>query len=113
MRIRHLVAIDNVDAAGFVLDPLLARHGLMVGGRIAALAGPIEPATHLNLDFPAHRLDECLVVEWLAEGAPLLWEGDQFRVAGVRASACRRLGPIDVDARRVAWQQKLRMRNAE
>jgi len=105
MRIRHLVAADNVDADGFVIDPLLARHGLVVGGRISALAGPIEPATHLNLDFPAHRLDTCLVVERLAEGATVLWDGDQFRVAGVRASAYGRLGSIDLDARRASWQQ--------
>ena len=108
MRIRHLVALDNVDAAGFVIDPLLARHGLVVGGRIAELAGLIEAATHLNLDSPEHRLDECLVAEQLAEGAPLLWDGDHFRLAGVRSAAFRRLGPVDLDARRAAWQQKVK-----
>jgi hypothetical protein len=107
MRIRHLVALDNIDD-GFVIDPLLARHGLVVGGRVAGLAGPIDPPTHLNLDFPAHRLDMCVVVERLAEGAPVLWDGDQFRTACVRASAYCRLGPIDLDGRRASWQRNLK-----
>jgi hypothetical protein len=30
MRIRHLVAADNVDAQGYVIDPLLVRHGIVL-----------------------------------------------------------------------------------
>lgn len=108
MRIRHLVSADNLDAEGFVVDPLLVRHGLVVGGAIADLAGAIEPLTHLNLDFADHRLDECLVAERLAIAMPLLWDGDRFRVAGVRPAAYARLGPVDVDARRAAWQRAVR-----
>jgi hypothetical protein len=112
MRIRHLVGSDNVDKQGFVIDPLLARHGLVAGGRVAALAGLIEASTHLSLDFSAHRLDACLVVERLEIGAAVLWDGEQFRVAAVRTAAYRHLGPIDVDARRAAWQQTVRTQKA-
>jgi hypothetical protein len=105
MRIRHLVAIDNVDSQGFVLDPLLVRHGIVLGGQIADLAGLIDSRTHLNLDFPDHWLDECLVAERLERGARLLREGDRFRAALVRASAYASLGPVDVDQRRAAWQR--------
>jgi hypothetical protein len=113
MRIRHLVGSDNVDEQGFVIDPLLARHGLVAGGRVAALAGPIDPLTHLNLDFPDHRLDDCVVAEELEVGARLLWDGEQFRLAAVRTAVYCRLGPIDVDARRAAWQQTMRTQRAE
>jgi hypothetical protein len=105
MRIRHLVAADNVDAQGYVIDPLLVRHGIVLAGRIGDLAGPIDPQTHLNRDFPEHRLEECLVAERLERGAALLRDGDRFRMALVRAGASASLGPVDVDRRRADWQR--------
>jgi hypothetical protein len=105
MRIRHLIAIDNVDADGWVVDPMLVRHGLIVGGQVAALAGAIEPLTHLNLDFSGHRLDLCLVVERLAGGAVVVWNGDRFQSAAVRPSAYRHLGVVSIESRRLAWQR--------
>ena len=75
MRIRHLVAADNVDAQGYVIDPLLVRHGIVLGGRIADLAGLIDPQTHLNRDFPDHQLEECLVAERLERGGVCPDEG--------------------------------------
>lgn len=107
MRIRHLVAADNVDALGFVVQPQLVRHGLIVGGRVAQVAAPIDPATHLNFDFPDHRLEECLVVAELAAGASALRAGAGFQLARVRHSAYGYLGAVSVDARRLAWQQAL------
>jgi len=105
MRIRHIVATDNVDAQGYVIDPLLARHGIVLGAQIADLAAPIDPQTHLNRDFAEHRLEECLVAERLERGAALLRDGDRFRVALVRAGAYASLGPVDVDRRRADWQR--------
>jgi len=108
MRIRHLIASEHVDEAGYVRAPEAACHGLVVAGRIAELAGPVEPETHLNLDFPDHRLDECLVVEQMRPGAAVLREGERFRVARVYPGAYRRLGPVDLAARRAAWQARLK-----
>jgi len=105
MRIRHLVAADNVDAQGYVIDPLLVRHGIVLGAQIADLAGPIDPQTHLNRDFLEHRLEECLVAERLDRGAALLRDGDRFRIAMVRTAAYISLGPVDVDRRRADWQR--------
>jgi hypothetical protein len=105
MRIRHLVAADNVDAQGYVIDPLLARHGIVLAGEIGDLAGPIDPQTHLNRDFLDHQLEECLVAERLERGAALLRDGDRFLVALVRPSAYEALGPVDVDRRRASWQR--------
>jgi hypothetical protein len=105
VRIRHLVAADNVDAQGFVIDPLLVRHGIVLAGQIADLAGPIDPRTHLNHDFHEHQLGECLVAERLERGAALLWNGERFRAAQLRPGAYAPLGPVDVGGRRAAWQQ--------
>ena len=109
MRIRHLVAADNVDAQGFVIDPLQVRHGIVLGGQIADLAAPIDPQTHLNRDFAEHRLDECLVAERLERGAALPRAGDRFRVAQVRPGAYATLGAVNVDGRRADWQRAVNM----
>ncbi|HEX9369438.1 MAG TPA: hypothetical protein VF897_00455 [Roseiflexaceae bacterium] len=105
MRIRHLVAVDNLDSEGFIAEPRSVRHGIVAGGRVADLAGPIDPLMHLNLDFPAHRLDDCLVAERLEVGAPILWDGERFRVARAHPSAYAHLGAVDLDRRRAAWQR--------
>src|SRR5262249_17308939 len=89
MRIRHLVAADNVDAQGYVIDPLLVRHGIVLAGQIADMAGPIDPQTHLNRDFSEHRLEECRVAERLERGAAMLREGDRFHVALVGRARIR------------------------
>ena len=107
MRIRHIVAIDNVDAQGFVIDPLLVRHGIVLAGQIGDLAGPVDPHTHLNRDFPEHRLEECLVAERLDRGAALLRDGDRFRMALARPAAYTSLGSVDVDRRWADWQRAL------
>ena len=96
MRIRHLVAADNVDEQGYIVDPLLVRHGIVLAGQIADLAGPIDPLTHLNLEFPDHQLDQCLVAERLERGAALLWDRDRFRLALLRPE--RVAGLVLVDA---------------
>ena len=102
MRLRHLVARANV-AEGLILDAAAVRHGLIVGRRVAALAGPIDPLTHLNLDFVAHRLEGAVVVAALAVGADVGIDGDGFEVALPTRAAFGRLGPVDVGTRRSAW----------
>jgi hypothetical protein len=107
MRIRHLISADNVDVDGFVINALLARHGLVVAGRVAQLAGPIDPRTHLNQDFPEHGLDDCLVAERLQVGAPLLWAGERLSMARARPSAYTALGPVDQGGQRAAWHRAI------
>ena len=102
MRLRHLVARANV-ADGLIVDPAAVRHGLIVGRRVAALAGPIDPLTHLNLDFAAHRLEGAVVASALEVGAEVALSGDGFEVAWPARSAFGHLGPVDVGARRAAW----------
>lgn len=103
MRVRHLIAAADVDAEGRILAPERARHGVVVGGRIAELAGEIDPLTHLNLDFAEHRLETCLVAETLEVGAPILADEDGWMLAITPRDAFAHLGPVDVGARRAAW----------
>lgn len=104
MRIRHIIAQTDVDDAGWITAPERARHGIIVGGHIAELAGEIDPRTHLNLDFAEHRLENCLVAATLDIGAVLLADDEGWLLAVTPPSAFAHLGAVDVGARRVAWQ---------
>jgi hypothetical protein len=103
VRLRHLVAAGNVDPTGQIVDASAVRHGLIVGRRIDALAGAIDPLTHLNLDFGEHRLEKAIVVAELAVGAEVIADGDGFAVAVPPRAAFAYRGRVDVGARRGAW----------
>lgn len=112
MLVHHLVAEADVDATDDVLYPERVRHGVIQAGRVAALGGPIDPSTHLNLDFPAHRVDAVVVVEALAVGAPARYQDGGFRRAVVGSEHLGRLGRVDVGARRARWLTSLAERRA-
>jgi hypothetical protein len=104
MRVRHLTAADNVAPDGSLIDPLAVRHGLIVAGRVEALAGPVDPLTHLNADFTEHGLEQCAVVERLEVGAPACFEEAGLRMAWAADDAYRPLGRVNVPERLRAWR---------
>ena len=104
MRVRHLTAADNVAADGSLIDPLAVRHGLIVAGRVSALAGLVDALTHLNADFDEHGLEQCAVVERLEVGAPACFTDDGLRMAWADATAYRPLGRVDVHERLRGWR---------
>lgn len=108
MRIRHLVERQNVDSNGIVRDATAIRHGLIVGRCVGALAGAIDPDTHLNLDFHEHRAGECVVVERLVVGARVMLVDDRFATARVAPDAFAHRGPVDVHTRRFVWAKRRR-----
>ena len=104
MKVRHLTAADNVAPDGSLIDPTAVRHGLIVAGRVEALAGLIDPLTHLNADFDEHGLEQCAVVEQLEVGARACFEEDGLRFAWAADEAYRSLGRVNVDARLREWR---------
>ena len=104
MKVRHLTAADNVRADGSLIDPRAVRHGLIVAGRVSALAGPVDPLTHLNADFTEHGLEQCAIVERLEVGAPAHFDEDGLRLAWAADSEYRPLGRVDVQARLREWR---------
>lgn len=104
-----------MDAAWAILDPLRARHCVVVAGKIADLAGEVDPLTHLNLDFAEHRLGPCIVVERLERGAAILRGEDEdgFRFALPSPASMQHLGPVDLDQRRIEWLGVHRTRRQE
>jgi hypothetical protein len=103
VRIHHVVAEDNVDPDGLIRDPSRARHCVIAAGRLADLSGEVDPRTHLNLDYAAHRLGRCVVARALRRGEPVLRTGDHFTYAGVAARSLAHLGHVDLHQRRAAW----------
>ena len=104
MKVRHLTAADNVAEDGSLSDPTAVRHGLIAAGRVEALAGPVDPLTHLNADFAEHGLEQCAVVERLEIGAPACFEEDGLRFAWAADGTYWPLGRVDVDARLREWR---------
>jgi hypothetical protein len=111
MRIHHVVAQDNGDGAGMIRDPRRARHCVVVAGRIADLSGEVDPATHLNRDFLAHQLGQCIVAERLQRGAAVLYHDAGFLIAAPSAEDIVSLGSVDLDRRRIDWLAAHRARS--
>lgn len=103
MRIRHVVAQENVDTQGVIRDPRRARHCVVVAARIGDLSGEVDPVTHLNLDFPAHQLGLCIVAERVERGALVIRNSKGFVFARPSPDAMQALGRPDVDQRRMEW----------
>lgn len=110
MLIRHIVEEANVDEEGFVKDPQKARHGLVKALRILDLGGEIDPLTHLNLDFPEHRMTTCIVAERLEKGARVMDADGGLLITRVRPEAHDHRGKFDIDLRRLQWLEVHRSR---
>lgn len=95
----HLTSIDNI-VDGRVRNPALVKHGIIDVKRIADLSWWIDPATHLNLDYPAHLLAEVFVASRLENGSRILGDGNRFMYAPVDPVAYRHLGKVEPVERR-------------
>ena len=69
MLVRHCVEESNVDENLIVIDPSKIRHGIVLAGRLQSMSGLIDPASHLNLDYPDHKITNCVIVEKFENGA--------------------------------------------
>jgi hypothetical protein len=69
MLVRHCVEESNVDENLIIKDPTKIRHGIVLAGRLQSMSGLIDPASHLNLDYPDHKITNCVIVEKFENGA--------------------------------------------
>jgi hypothetical protein len=99
--IRHCVEESNVDDDMSVIDPAKIRHVTVSGGRIALISGLIDPASHLNLDFPDHRVTTCIIAERFAVGAEVKMDSDGLVFATVPRSLYGHYGHLDYTQRLV------------
>jgi hypothetical protein len=99
--IRHCVEESNVDSDMTVIDPTKIRHVTIAGGRIALVSGLIDPASHLNLDFPDHRVTMCVIAERFEVGAKMVMDGDGLVFATVPRALYGHYGYLDYTQRLV------------
>ena len=99
--IRHCVEEFNVDNDMNVVDPTKIRHVTVAGGRIALMSGLIDPASHLNLDFPDHRATICVIAERFEVGAKVKMDNDSLVFATVPTSLYGHYGYLDYTQRLV------------
>jgi hypothetical protein len=99
--IRHCVEESNVDSDMTVIDPTKIRHVTIAGGRIALVSGLIDPASHLNLDFPDHRVTICVIAERFEVGAKMMMDNDGLVFATVPRALYGHYGYLDYTQRLV------------
>ena len=99
--IRHCVEESNVDSDMNIVDPTKIRHVTVAGGRIALISGLIDPASHLNLDFPDHRATICIIAERFEVGAKVKMDSDGLVFATVPTSLYGHYGYVDYTQRLV------------
>ena len=99
--IRHCVEESNVDADMNVIDPTKIKHVTVAAGRIVLISGLIDPASHLNLDFPDHRATMCIIAERFEVGAKVKMDSDGLIFATVPRSLYEHYGYLDYTQRLV------------
>jgi hypothetical protein len=99
--IRHCVEESNVDGELNVVDPTKIRHVTVASGRIALMSGLIDPASHLNLDFPDHKATICIIAEKFEVGAKVKMDSDGLVFATVPRSLYGHYGYLDYTQRLV------------
>ena len=99
--IRHCVEESNVDSDMNIVDPTKIRHVTVAGGRIALISGLVDPASHLNLDFPDHRATICIIAERFEVGAKVKMDSDGLVFATVPRSLYGHYGYLDYTQRLV------------
>jgi hypothetical protein len=97
--IRHCVEESNVDDDMNVIDPNKVRHVTVASGKIASMSGLIDPASHLNLDFPDHRVTTCIIAETFEIGANVKMDRDGLVFATVPRSFYGHYGYLDYTQR--------------
>jgi hypothetical protein len=90
---------SNVDKNGQVLDPTKVRHVTIKGGKIEALSGYIDPASHLNLDYRDHKVTVCVIAEKFSVGATIRFADQGLSFATVNRSSYSHYGPVDYTQR--------------
>jgi hypothetical protein len=97
--IRHCVEESNVDQNLIIVDPTKIRHVVIVGGRIESMSGLIDSSSHLNLDYPDHKVTTCVVAEKFEKGSRVRIADSGLVFAKVDGSAYDRYGNVDYTER--------------
>jgi hypothetical protein len=97
--IRHCVEETNVDENYLVMNPILIKHVIVSAGRIHSMSGFIDPASHLNVDYPLHKATKCIIAEKFEIGAQVKIEDNGLVFALVGQTSYGHYGKVDYTQR--------------
>ncbi|HYA83846.1 MAG TPA: hypothetical protein VEH06_10420 [Candidatus Bathyarchaeia archaeon] len=97
--IRHCVEESNVNENLVITDPTKIRHVVISGGRIESMSGLIDPASHLNLDYPDHKVITCVIAEKFEINAKVKFNDQGLVFARVDISTLGHYGNVDYTQR--------------
>ena len=95
MVIRHCVEESNIDENFVVIDPTQIRHVTVKGSCIESMSGPIDPKSHLNLDYPDHKIKYCIITEKFVIGSKIMVDDKGMIFAQVNPNSFSHLGYVD------------------
>lgn len=76
MQIRHCTEKSNVDESLLIVDPTQIKHVIVKSAKLSSISGPIDPKSHLNLDYPYHLVKQCIIAEKFEIGSKVeMYEG--------------------------------------
>jgi len=70
-----------------------------MGGKVGSLSGFIDPASHLNLDYPDHKVTVCVIAEKFSIGAVIRFSDQGLSFATVKRSSYTHYGFVDYTRR--------------
>ncbi|MGI0012036.1 MAG: hypothetical protein ACREBU_01135 [Nitrososphaera sp.] len=82
-----------------IIDPTKIRHVTIAGGKVETLSGLIDPASHLNLDYPDHKATICIIAEKFEKGAKVKIDSDGLIFASIQRPAYGHYGYVDYTQR--------------
>ena len=88
-----------MDENGHILDATKVRHVTIKAGKIESLSGLIDPASHLNLDYPGHRVTTCVIAETFSVGAQIQFSERGLTFATIGPSSYNHYGFVDYTQR--------------
>jgi hypothetical protein len=97
--IRHCVEESNVDENFFVLDPTQVKHVIIIGGKIESMSGIIDTKSHLNLDYPDHKVSTCVIAEKFSVGSRIKIVDEGLVFARVDPADYKHYGQVDYTQR--------------
>jgi len=111
--IRHCVEESNLDENMNIIDPIKIRHVTVAAGKITSMSGLIDPVSHLNLDFPDHRVTTCIIATAFEIGASVRIDDDGLIFANVQRNSFQHYGKVDYTQRLVEMIKAVKRRNQE
>lgn len=97
--IRHCVESSNVNDNLFVLDPMRVTHVTIRAGKIESMSGIIDIKSHLNLDYPDHKVSTCVITDKFQIGSKVKIVEEGFVFARVDPADYKHYGKVDYTQR--------------